>query len=229
MTNESGTFNGTHCFRHHFWKGLLRVAFCVRNRQTRGQRVPRNYEHVSICDIFVGAAVVLKWLVWCWPVAVWASGSVCSWAAWGVIVSWPFSLLARSLMKLVQDFCSWSELQRQEWITKNWDYFSFSLSFWYLFPSSIQGIRILTHGVPAVVPWDWQHLGSAVMQVRSPALQCVKDPALMHLWLRLQLQLRSDAWPGNSVCCRAAKKERKKKEFWLMFYHSSVLEYYLCV
>ena len=27
-----------------------------------------------------------------------------------------------------------------------------------------------------------------------------------------QLQLRSESWPGNSICCRVAKKEKEKKK-----------------
>ena len=30
--------------------------------------------------------------------------------------------------------------------------------------------------------------------------QYVKDPVLLKLWCRLQLQLGSDPWPGNSIC-----------------------------
>ena len=41
--------------------------------------------------------------------------------------------------------------------------------------------------------------------ISSPA-QWVRDPSLP--WL----QLRSDPWPGNSVCCKIAKKEKKKKK-----------------
>ena len=40
--------------------------------------------------------------------------------------------------------------------------------------------------------------------IPGPA-QGVKDPALLQLLYRLQLQLRHDAWPGNSICCRVAK------------------------
>ena len=28
-----------------------------------------------------------------------------------------------------------------------------------------------------------------------------------------QLWLRSDPWPGNFICCKAAKKEKKNKRF----------------
>lgn len=51
--------------------------------------------------------------------------------------------------------------------------------------------------IPGLVPWD-------------------KDPALPQLWHRLQWQLKSAPWPGNSVSCEVAKKEKilkiKKKE-----------------
>ena len=32
---------------------------------------------------------------------------------------------------------------------------------------------------------------------------------LLQLQLGLQLWLRSDPWPGNSICCGTAKKEKK--------------------
>ena len=51
---------------------------------------------------------------------------------------------------------------------------------------------------------DQQHLGSAGMQVQSLALP--------QLWHRSQLRLRSDHWPGNSICHGAAKKGKKKKK-----------------
>ena len=53
-------------------------------------------------------------------------------------------------------------------------------------------------------PWD-------AGLIPSPA-QWVKDPGLSQLWLRLQLQLRSDPWPGSATCFMVAKKERKGKE-----------------
>ena len=40
----------------------------------------------------------------------------------------------------------------------------------------------------------------------TPGLaQWVKDPALLQLWLRSQLWLRFDPWPGKSICHGAAK------------------------
>ena len=59
-------------------------------------------------------------------------------------------------------------------------------------------------GVPAVVQQDWRDLWSAGAQV-----QWVKDLPLSQLRLRSQLQLRSDPWPGNSICLQVAKKEKK--------------------
>ena len=44
--------------------------------------------------------------------------------------------------------------------------------------------------------------------------QWVKDLTVPQLWLRLQLQLGSDPWPRNSVCCGALKNKKlnlKKK------------------
>ena len=49
----------------------------------------------------------------------------------------------------------------------------------------------------------------------SPGLaQWVKDLALPQLGHRLQLWLRSDPWPGNSIGHRAAKKETNKQKKW---------------
>ena len=44
--------------------------------------------------------------------------------------------------------------------------------------------------------------------IPSPA-QWVKDLVLPQLWYRLQLWLRSDPWPGNSIGRKAAKKGKK--------------------
>ena len=41
--------------------------------------------------------------------------------------------------------------------------------------------------------------------IPGPA-QEVKDLGLPQLWLRLQLWLGSDPWPGSSICLRAAEK-----------------------
>ena len=49
--------------------------------------------------------------------------------------------------------------------------------------------------------------------ILGPA-QWVKDLVLPQLQCRLPLQLGSDPWPGNSMCCRAAKKEKKKLYQW---------------
>ena len=42
--------------------------------------------------------------------------------------------------------------------------------------------------------------------------QWVKDPALPQLWLRSQLWLGFDPWPGNSICHGLVKNEKKKKK-----------------
>ena len=49
----------------------------------------------------------------------------------------------------------------------------------------------------------------------NPSAQLVKDLALLQLWWRSQLQLRSDPWPRNSICYKMGKKNKKnlkKKE-----------------
>ena len=49
-------------------------------------------------------------------------------------------------------------------------------------------------------------------------VQWVRDPVLLQLWHRLQLQLRCDPWPGNfhmpweQSKQKKRKKERKKKK-----------------
>ena len=62
-----------------------------------------------------------------------------------------------------------------------------------------------------MVQWDWQHLQSTGMQVRSWAqhsgLRIWCCPQLQH---RSQLQLRSDPWPGNSIS-HGVTREREKK------------------
>ena len=71
-------------------------------------------------------------------------------------------------------------------------------------PSQL-ALRRWRTGIPSVVQRDWKSLRSTGMQVRSLA-QWVKDLASPQLRVRLQLWLRSDPWPGNSICCRVAKK-----------------------
>ena len=39
--------------------------------------------------------------------------------------------------------------------------------------------------------------------------QWVRDPALPQLWLRAQVWLPSDPWPGTSICRREPKMEKK--------------------
>ena len=56
--------------------------------------------------------------------------------------------------------------------------------------------------------WHRQHLCSAG---HSGVAQRVRDLVLPQLWRRSQLWLRSDPWPGNSICRGAAKKEKRKK------------------
>ena len=53
--------------------------------------------------------------------------------------------------------------------------------------------------------WDSQHLGCSGMQVQSLAL-C----GGLRIWPLLQLQLRSDPWPGNTICGGMAKKADKQ-------------------
>jgi len=58
-------------------------------------------------------------------------------------------------------------------------------------------------GLPAVVPQDQQCLCRAKTQVQSLAWNsALKDLALLQLWLR------SDPWPGNSIWHGADKKKK---------------------
>ena len=63
-----------------------------------------------------------------------------------------------------------------------------------------------------MVQWDWQHFGRAwdVGSILGLA-QWIKDLVLLQVWLRLQLWLRSDPCPGNSICHRVTKKKKKKE------------------
>ena len=59
-------------------------------------------------------------------------------------------------------------------------------------------------GVPAVAQWHWQCSWSS--GIPSP-VQWVKDLEWPQLWFMLQLRIRSDPWPGISICNREPKKD----------------------
>ena len=68
-------------------------------------------------------------------------------------------------------------------------------------------------GVPEAVLWDQWHLGSTETQVPSPAGHSgLKIWRLLQLRLRSQQGLKSDPWPGTSMCHGVTKKEKKKKK-----------------
>ena len=64
-------------------------------------------------------------------------------------------------------------------------------------------------GVPAVTQQDQQHLRSAGMQVRSLAQHSGlrKWGCVAVAQIATTAQIRSDPWPGNSICHKAAKKK----------------------
>ena len=75
-----------------------------------------------------------------------------------------------------------------------------------------------TTGVPTVAQQEHQCLHSPESQVWSPAWHSgLKDLALLQLLHRSKLQLESDPWPGNSICCVAAKKKKATTAF-IIFY-----------
>ena len=65
-----------------------------------------------------------------------------------------------------------------------------------------------------MVQRDGQHLCSTRMQVPSPAQHSgLKDLALLQLWRRSQLQLRSDPYsPGTPYAVGQSKKEKRRKK-----------------
>ena len=55
-------------------------------------------------------------------------------------------------------------------------------------------------------------LSDSRTQVPSLVWRCgLKDQVLPRLWCRSQRWLGSDPWPGNSICCAAAKKEKPEE------------------
>ena len=61
-----------------------------------------------------------------------------------------------------------------------------------------------TESVASLECWDAGSIPSLA--------QWVKDVVLPQLQLRSQLQLGSDPWSRNFICCGAAKKKNKKKK-----------------
>ena len=56
-----------------------------------------------------------------------------------------------------------------------------------------------------VVSWEYCDVDSI------PSLaQWVRLLVMLQQWLRSCLQLKSDPWPGNTICHRVAKKKKKK-------------------
>ena len=67
--------------------------------------------------------------------------------------------------------------------------------------------------VPSVAQWDQRRLWIAGTQVQSLAWHSgFKDPVWTLLQCRSQVHLESNFWPGNSMCCGAAKKEKERKK-----------------
>ena len=83
-------------------------------------------------------------------------------------------------------------------------------TFLFIFKMWLPGVPVTQKSAAS---WEFQDSCS----IPSPA-QWVQDLTLLQLWLRLQLHLRSDCWPGDSICCVVAKNEKKKKKYkiWLL-------------
>ena len=71
------------------------------------------------------------------------------------------------------------------------------------------------YGVSTVAQQDWWHLCSTRIQDQPLAQQSGLKVLLLQLQSRLQLWLRSDPWPRNSICHGTAKNEKKKIPFTL--------------
>ena len=99
------------------------------------------------------------------------------------------------------------------------NHFLFAFCIWqiydlYYFPIFKVAFWMIRLEVPAVVQQDWWRLCSTRTQVWFLAQQSgLKDPVLLQPQSRWQLWFGSDPWPGNSICCRAAKKGGKKIRF----------------
>ena len=63
-----------------------------------------------------------------------------------------------------------------------------------------------------VVQWDWRRLWRAGMQVQVQWVQWIKDLALPQHRHGLQLGLRSDPWPRDSICWGNGQQEKKKRK-----------------
>ena len=64
------------------------------------------------------------------------------------------------------------------------------------------------HGVEAGA--QWVNLHDLAGLIPGPAQR--KDPALLHLWHRSQMQLGFDPWPGNFHTPQVQPKKEKKKK-----------------
>ena len=83
-------------------------------------------------------------------------------------------------------------------------------------------IKMNNTGVATVVQWVNVLAFLCGIGGSIPSLSWwVKDLALMQLWCELQLWVRSDPWPENSICHRAAKKRKggRKEEITLCIFY----------
>ena len=74
---------------------------------------------------------------------------------------------------------------------------------------------------------SWEHWDVGLIPILA---QWIKDLVLLQLWFGSQLWLRSDPWPGNSICHRAAKiffKLNKKQNKIRNEYNGDTLVNYL--
>ena len=76
--------------------------------------------------------------------------------------------------------------------------------FYYIWGADATGAEKMLESFPLWCLWSTEHKFNPQPQI----VGWLKDPALLQLWHRSQMRLRSDPWLGNSIHHKAAKKEK---------------------